>query len=99
MKNLQNNQKCLTNLLKRNQLTLFRVDNLSVHGGSNRIYASKKKSINVMRSVLDNLLAPFLDVKNKSFRERVWVDASIQNQWINHFSNIFDPGKWVPQTK
>jgi adhesin transport system membrane fusion protein len=51
------------------------------------------------RSVLDNLLAPFLDVKNKSFRERVWVDASIQNQWINHFSNIFDPGKWVPQTK
>ena len=46
----------LNNLLKRNQLTLFRVDNLSVHGGSNRIYASKKKSINVMRSVLDNLM-------------------------------------------
>ena len=48
------------------------------------------------RSDLDNLLAPFLDIKNKSFRERVWVDASTQEQWVNHFSNIFDPGSWVP---
>lgn len=29
----------LDNILRRNNLILFRVDNLSVHGGSNRIYA------------------------------------------------------------
>ena len=31
----------LDNLLKRNGLVMFDVDNLSVHGGSNRIYAKK----------------------------------------------------------
>ena len=44
----------LNNLLKRNGLTLFRVDNLSVHGGSNRIYAAKG-NVGVEQSVADNL--------------------------------------------
>ena len=44
----------LNNLLKRNGLTLFRVDNLSVHGGSNRIYAAKG-NVEVEQSVVDNL--------------------------------------------
>ncbi len=44
----------LNNLLKRNGLTLFRVDNLSVHGGSNRIYAVKG-NVEVEQSVVDNL--------------------------------------------
>jgi methylation protein EvaC len=44
----------LNNLLKRNGLTLFRVDNLSVHGGSNRIYAVKG-NVEVEQSVEDNL--------------------------------------------
>ena len=45
----------LNNLLKRNGLVLFDVDNLSVHGGSNRIYAAKDNSIDVKPAVLDNL--------------------------------------------
>ena len=48
----------LQNLLKRNGLEIFRVDNLNVHGGSNRIYV---KSIHnryqeIESSVEDNLL-------------------------------------------
>ena len=43
----------LDNLLKRNGLTVFRVDNLSVHGGSNRIYASRDRSVEL--SVRENL--------------------------------------------
>jgi methylation protein EvaC len=44
----------LNNLLKSNGLTLFRVDNLLVHGGSNRIYAAKG-NVDVEQSVVDNL--------------------------------------------
>ena len=46
----------LNNVLKRNGLTLFRVDNLSVHGGSNRIYAARENTVDVEDSVLDNLM-------------------------------------------
>ena len=45
----------LNNLLKRNGLVLFDVDNLSVHGGSNRIYAAKNNSVDIKPAVLDNL--------------------------------------------
>jgi len=46
----------LDNLLKRNGLTIFKVDNLSVHGGSNRIYVKLEKSdIPVELSVQSNL--------------------------------------------
>ena len=45
----------LNNLLKRNGLVLFDVDNLSVHGGSNRIYAAKDNSVDIKPAVLDNL--------------------------------------------
>jgi methylation protein EvaC len=34
----------LSNLLNRNGLEIFRVDNLTVHGGSNRIYAKLKSN-------------------------------------------------------
>jgi SAM-dependent methyltransferase len=44
----------LNNLLGRSGLTLFRVDNLTVHGGSNRIYAVKG-NVEVEQSVADNL--------------------------------------------
>ena len=44
------------NILKKNGLTLFDVDNLSVHGGSNRIYAAKDNSVDVKHTVLDNLM-------------------------------------------
>ena len=46
----------LDNLLDRNGLTLFKVDNLSVHGGSNRIYVGLKDRHVVDNSVLTNLM-------------------------------------------
>ena len=46
----------LDNILKKNGLTLFDVDNLSVHGGSNRIYASKSSDVVVKDSVTRNLM-------------------------------------------
>jgi methylation protein EvaC len=46
----------LDNLLDRNGLTLFKVDNLSVHGGSNRIYVGLKDKHVVDNSVLTNLM-------------------------------------------
>jgi len=45
----------LQNLLNRNGLEIFRVDNLEVHGGSNRIYACKIGARNVEKSVAVNL--------------------------------------------
>ena len=46
----------LDNLLERNGLSLFKVDNLSVHGGSNRIYAGLKGRCVVDNSVSNNLM-------------------------------------------
>jgi len=49
----------LDNILRKNGLTIFDVDNLSVHGGSNRIYAKKSNipSDNLVKeSVRNNLM-------------------------------------------
>ena len=46
----------LDNILKKNGLTIFDVDNLKVHGGSNRIYASKSSDVVVKDSVTRNLI-------------------------------------------
>ena len=46
----------LDNILKKNGLVIFDVDNLSVHGGSNRIYAAKENSVDRKHTVLDNLM-------------------------------------------
>ena len=48
----------LKEILHRNGLTLFKVDNLSVHGGSNRIYARHKNipsDMIIENSVLENI--------------------------------------------
>jgi len=45
----------LYNLLKSNGLQIFSVDNLSVHGGSNRIYACHIDSCTIGDSVKENL--------------------------------------------
>ena len=42
----------LNNILINNGLTIFRVDNLSVHGGSNRIYVSRNRPVEF--SVVEN---------------------------------------------
>jgi|TARA_R110000824_G_scaffold6775_6_gene31319 methylation protein EvaC len=46
----------LGNLLEKNGLEIFRVDNLSVHGGSNRIYAGLKSKRITELSVSTNLM-------------------------------------------
>ena len=45
----------LNNILRRNGLQIFSVDNLSVHGGSNRIYACHMDSCILGDSVKENL--------------------------------------------
>ena len=45
----------LQNILKRNGLAIVRVDNINVHGGSNRIYAKRTRYANQDASVEDNL--------------------------------------------
>ena len=45
----------LNNLLRQNGLQIFRVSNLSVHGGSNRIFVGKEGKVKVESSVEDNL--------------------------------------------
>ena len=45
----------LQNLLNRNGLEIFRVENLVVHGGSNRIYACKLGAREIENSVTENL--------------------------------------------
>ena len=45
----------LDNLLRRNGLQIFSVDNLSVHGGSNRIYACHFDGFTIVDSVKFNL--------------------------------------------
>ena len=41
----------LKNLLEKNNLDLFRVESLNIHGGSNRIFACKKNTRNIEDSV------------------------------------------------
>jgi methylation protein EvaC len=45
----------LKNILEKSGLEIFRVENLEVHGGSNRIYACKKKTREIEKSVITNL--------------------------------------------
>ena len=45
----------LQNLLNRSGLEIFRVENLDVHGGSNRIYACKQGTRKIENSVVENL--------------------------------------------
>ena len=45
----------LRNLLSRNGLTIVKVDNIPVHGGSNRIYVMKSEFANVDSSVENNI--------------------------------------------
>jgi len=45
------------------------------------------------RSLLTNLLAPLLQVKNEAFQENVFRLGSMMD-WGSHFLSIFDPRAW-----
>lgn len=87
----------LNNILKRNGLTLFRVDNLSVHGGSNRIYVAKENTVEVEDSVLDNLMRERdFGVDNfqtyEIFADRV---AESKRELVSLIRKIKDDGKRI----
>jgi|TARA_R100000315_G_C5233466_1_gene144547 SAM-dependent methyltransferase len=67
----------LDNLLRANGLKVFDVDNLSVHGGSNRIYATHIENgditDNVRRNIDDEIIFGLDDLKTyKLFADRVY---------------------------
>jgi hypothetical protein len=45
------------------------------------------------RSLLTNLLAPLLQVKNEAFQENVFRLGPMMD-WGSHFLSIFDPRAW-----
>ena len=46
------------------------------------------------RTLLEHFLAPFLDIKNRAFREMVWPNAKLQQEWLEHFKGILDTQAW-----
>ena len=88
----------LNNLLKRNGLTIFRVDNLSVHGGSNRIYVKLEESD---RPVELSVQSSLNEEKNfgltrfqtyKIFSDRV---KKSKEDLVSMLKNLKDEGKKV----
>ena len=45
------------------------------------------------RSLLENILAPFIRVKDEAFRENVWPNAT-NTDWFGHFSSILNFKAW-----
>ena len=46
------------------------------------------------RTLLEHFLAPFLDIKNRAFREMVWPNAKLQQKWLEHFKGILNNQAW-----
>ena len=87
----------LNNILRRNGLQIFSVDNLSVHGGSNRIYACHMDSCVIGDSVKENLKEEKdFGVDNfetyKVFAERVKQSKEVLNRKL---SNLTKNGKRI----
>jgi adhesin transport system membrane fusion protein len=51
------------------------------------------------RTLLEHFLAPFLDIKNRAFREMVWPNAKLQQEWLEHFKGILDTQAWQKNWK
>ena len=45
------------------------------------------------RSLLENILAPFIRVRDEAFRENVWPNAT-NTDWLGHFSSILNFKAW-----
>ena len=87
----------LSNMLSKSDLEVFKVEELSVHGGSNRIYAAPAGSRKVERSVEENLqkekqagLDEFITYQYFSSL----VDQS-KNQLVNMLSELKRAGKKI----
>ena len=87
----------LNNILRRNGLQIFSVDNLSVHGGSNRIYACHMDSCVIGDSVKENLKEEKdFGIDNfetyKIFAERVKQSKEVLNRKL---TNLTKNGKRI----
>jgi len=90
----------LDNLLKKNGLVMFDVDNLSVHGGSNRIYAKKPNlpsnntmSENVFHNLNKEWAFGVCDFKTyEAFASRVKESKELLNKKL---SNLKQNGKKI----
>ena len=49
------------------------------------------------RSILLNIIAPFIDMQNSALQENVWSGAELDS-WKQHFANIFQPAQWQVET-
>ena len=45
------------------------------------------------RSLLENIIAPFMKIRDEAFRENVWPDATTY-EWVSHFSSILNFKTW-----
>ena len=45
------------------------------------------------RSLLENILAPVMKVRDEAFRENVWPNVRT-NKWLTHFSSIMNYSAW-----
>lgn len=87
----------LQNLLNRSGLEIFRVENLDVHGGSNRIYACKQGTRKIENSVVENL-----NIEQKygigdltTYREFAKKVERSKDALINLLTSLKDEGRKV----
>ena len=87
----------LNNLLRRNGLQIFRVDNLSVHGGSNRIYACHMDSCLVGDSVRYNLQEESVFGISNFETYEIFADRAKNSKEVLHrkLSNLKHNGKEI----
>jgi SAM-dependent methyltransferase len=87
----------LDNILKKNGLTIFDVDNLKVHGGSNRIYASKSSDVVVKDSVTRNLIEEKQFGVDKFETYQIFAERieKSKKDLVNLLTKLKDEGKKV----
>ena len=87
----------LDNILRENGLKIFRVDNLSVHGGSNRIYANHIESSLVGDSVRQNINEEMVFGLDQFETYQIFADRVEKSKEVLHrkLSNLKHNGKRI----
>tara|TARA_B100000073_G_scaffold333199_1_gene324419 strand:- start:2543 stop:3283 length:741 start_codon:yes stop_codon:yes gene_type:complete len=87
----------LKNILERNNLQIFNVDNLSVHGGSNRIYVSHKDTFPQNSSVEYNLTEEHIFGVNTFQTYEIFADrvATSKKKLIDLLSDLKGDGNKI----
>jgi len=89
----------LDNLLRKNGLQIFRVDNLNVHGGSNRIYVKLRSNRyqEIEKSVLENLAMERIFGLNKFEAYETFADRvkKSKDDLVSMLKKLKEEGKKV----